>query len=89
MTSSNRRISRSFGNVIKSVTVSNTVSELPGASDGVDQLDVDFGAVECSLAGDGFVLDVAPLERLLERADGELPLIVASDIGLAVGQRPR
>ena len=46
-----------------------------------------FGAVECGLAGDGFVLDVAPLERLLERADGELPLIVASDIGLAVGGR--
>ena len=32
--------------------------ELPGTADGVDELDVDFGAVEGGFAGDGFVGNV-------------------------------
>ena len=62
--------------------------ELPEAADGVDQLDVDFRAVKRGFAGDGFVLDVAALERVLERTLGQLPLIGASGVGLLVVRVP-
>src|SRR5450755_3380105 len=58
--------------------------KLPEASDGVHQLDVDLGAVKRGFAGDGLVLDVATLERVLERTLGQLPLIGASGVGLLV-----
>src|SRR5271157_1793513 len=62
--------------------------ELPQAADRVHQLDVDLRPVERGLAGDQLVLDVAPLQRLLQRALSQLPLIVAAGIGLAVVRVP-
>src|SRR5271169_2888681 len=62
--------------------------ELPEAADGVHKLDVDLGAVEGGFAGDDLVLDVAALERVLERTLGQLPLIGPPGVGLLVVRVP-
>ena len=62
--------------------------ELPQAADGVHQLDVDLGAVERSFAGNGFVLDVAALQSVLQRTLRQLPLIVAAGVGFAIVRIP-
>src|SRR5580692_1110384 len=48
--------------------------ELPGAANGVDELDVDFGTIERGFAGDGFIGDVELLHRLGERGGGTVPV---------------
>ena len=47
--------------------------ELPEAAENVDELDVDFGAVEGGFAGDGLVGDALGLEHIVERAAGAVP----------------
>ena len=48
--------------------------ELPRAADGVDELDVDFGAVEGGFAGDGFVGDIEALHGFGESGGGAMPV---------------
>ena len=48
--------------------------ELPRAADRVDQLDVDFRAVECGFAGNVFVGDVHALQRVGERGLRAFPI---------------
>src|SRR5271169_3798325 len=48
--------------------------ELPGAAEGVDELDVDFGAVEGGFAGDGFIRNVELLHGFGKRGGGALPV---------------
>src|SRR5277367_22186 len=48
--------------------------ELPGTADGVDELNVDFGAVERSFAGDGLIRNVELLHGFRKRGRGALPV---------------
>ena len=48
--------------------------ELPRAADGVDELDVDFGAVECGFASDSFIRNVELLHGFGKRGRGTLPV---------------
>lgn len=48
--------------------------ELPGTADGVDELDVDFGAVEGRLAGNGLIRNVEALHGFGQRGSGALPV---------------
>src|SRR5436309_2962781 len=53
--------------------------ELPGTANGVYQLDVNLGAVERCLSGDGLVGKVAARKRIFERANSQLPFVVATE----------
>ncbi len=53
-------------------------TELPEAAEGVDELDVDFGAVERGFAGNGGELDALAVERVLKSADGECPVFIGA-----------
>src|SRR5580658_4618923 len=68
-----------FGNIFEAeargqVEIKLDGGELPRAADGVDELDVDFGAVEGGFAGDGFVGDVELLHGFGKRGRGALPV---------------
>jgi hypothetical protein len=62
--------------------------ELPQASDGVDQFDVDLRAVERGFAGDGLVFDIQFLQRTFERVGGQVPLLVGADEAFLVVRIP-
>src|SRR5271169_3740813 len=62
--------------------------ELPGAADGVDQLDVDFGAVERGFAGDGFIRNVKLLHGFCKSGSGTLPVFGLAGVILRVGSVP-
>jgi hypothetical protein len=62
--------------------------KLPEAAEDVDELDVDFGAVEGGFAGDGLVLDAFRLEHVVERANGEVPVFVGAGVVGAVVRVP-
>src|SRR5947207_1892926 len=53
--------------------------ELPGTANGVHQLDVNLGAVERCLSGDGLVGQVAAGERIFERPNSQFPFVVATE----------
>src|ERR1700719_445682 len=66
-------------------------AELPGAADGVDELDVDFGAVEDGFTGNVFVGDALTVEGSGERALGGFPLldgagVIFGMLGIARGE---
>src|SRR6266436_3288654 len=48
--------------------------ELPGAADGVDELDVDLGAVKGTFALNRFVRDIEPLQGVGQTGGGALPV---------------
>ena len=52
--------------------------QLPGAPDGVDDLDVDLGTVERGLALDALVRHAAVVEDLCQRRLGELPDLIGA-----------
>ena len=55
-------------------------AELPGAAEHVGDVQVDLRPVEGAFAGAEHVLDLVALERRLERALGEVPLLVAAEL---------
>ena len=65
--------------------------ELPGAADGVDELDINLGAVEDGFAGNVFVGDALAVESFGERALGVFPLldgagVIFGMLGIAGGE---
>ncbi len=62
--------------------------ELPETAEDVDELEVDFGAIEGGFAFDGFVGDAFAGEGALERADGDVPVFVGAGVGFAVSGVP-
>src|ERR1700730_5307671 len=66
-------------------------AELPGAADGVDELDVDFGAVEDGFTGNVFVRNALAVESSGEGALGVFPLldgagVIFGMLGIARGE---
>ncbi len=61
---------------------------MPGAADGVDELDVDFGAVERGFAGDGFIRNVELLHGFGKRGRGALPVFGLAGVIFRMGGIP-
>src|SRR5580692_2495766 len=65
--------------------------ELPRAPDGVDELDVDLGAVEGGFAGNGFIWNVELLHGFGKRGRGTLPVFGLASVifrmsGIPIGK---
>src|SRR5579863_5957923 len=63
--------------------------ELPEAAQDIDEFDVDLGAVERGLAGNGCVLDALAVERALQPGDGDGPVFVGTRVVGTVVRIPR
>ena len=58
--------------------------QLPETTENVNQLDIDFGAVKRGFAGDRLERNSLRLQHAVERADGEIPVLIRARVTLAV-----
>src|SRR5579859_174284 len=69
---------------VRQVEVELNGGKLPGAADGVHQLDVDFRAVKRGFAHNRLVGNIHLLQDLLQRVDGAVPVLLAADEALLI-----
>src|SRR5207237_10695062 len=73
-----------FGNVfqtksLRQVEIELNRAKLPWTANGIDQLHVNLGAVESGLAGYDLVFDISALQRVLQRAVAQVPLLLGAE----------